>query len=245
MVEGALRPARGRGGAAPGSLLVAAMQLAAGGGLAAMAAGLALGQPALAWAGTALAAAGIVALGVRVARLRRRVAHDEALLTGALEGLGSGQLVTDATGDTVFVNSAFRALVDAAPGEAPLQALERQLGSDPDSLSEFTRVRERARAGVPATAELTVLREGRSPEWRRVQAQPISDFPGAVHWRVEDITARRELEHVMLREQAKLVDFMDHAPVGFFSVDQDGAFLFVNATLAKWLGCTPRDLVEG
>ncbi|PWC57010.1 histidine kinase [Azospirillum sp. TSO22-1] len=220
------------------------MQLAAGGGLAAMAAGLALGLDALAWAGTALAAAGIVALGVRAARLRRRVAHDEALLTGALEGLGSGQLVTDAIGGAVFVNSAFRTLVDAAPGEAPLQALERQLGSDPDSLSEFTRVRERARAGIPAAAELTVLREGRNPEWRRVQAQPIAAFPGAVHWRVEDITARRELEHVMLREQAKLVDFMDHAPVGFFSVDQDGVFLFVNATLAKWLGCTPRDLVD-
>ena len=64
-------------------------------------------------------------------------------------------------------------------------------------------------------------------------------------WRVEDITARRELEQVTRREQTQLVDFMDHAPIGFFSVDQDGHFQFVNATLAKWLGCAPEDLVEG
>ncbi len=57
--------------------------------------------------------------------------------------------------------------------------------------------------------------------------------------------SRRELEQVTRREQTQLVDFMDHAPIGFFSVDQDGHFQFVNATLAKWLGCAPEDLVEG
>ncbi len=245
MADGSLRPPHGRAVAGPGSALPAvAAQVVGAAGLAATAVGLAITHAPLAWAGTVAAAVAIVVLVVRLARLRRRLIHDGALLTGALEGLSAGQLITDAPGHTVFVNAAFRALVDAAPDEAPLQALERQLGADPDSLAEFLRVRERARADVPATAELTVLRAGRGREWRRVQAQPIVDFPGAVHWRVEDITARRELEQVMLREQAKLVDFMDHAPVGFFSVDRDGFFLFVNATLAKWLGCTPRDLVE-
>ena len=244
IVDESLRPRR-RAAVAPDTALVTAAQLVAVAGLAAVAVGLTIAHTPLAWTGTAAAVVGIVALVVRSARQRRRLDHDGALLSGALEGLSAGQLIADAQGNTVFVNAPFHALVDPAADEPPLQALERQLGSDPDSLSEFTRVRERARAGVPAAAELTVPREGREPEWRRVQAQPIAGFPGAVHWRVEDITARRELEQVMLREQAKLVDFMDHAPVGFFSVDQDGAFLFVNATLAGWLGCAPRDLVEG
>ena len=34
-------------------------------------------------------------------------------------------------------------------------------------------------------------------------------------------------------------------PVGFFSVDQDGRFLFANATLAAWLDCSAGDLVNG
>ena len=246
IIDDRLHPGRGHSIGGTGSMLAtAALQAVGAAGLAAVAAGLAFSDDRLAWAGTAAAAFGIVALVVHFARMRRQLAHDCTLLTGALGGLSAGQLICDGDERTVLVNASFRTLVDAAPDEPPLAALERQLGSDPDSLSEFTRVRERARVGVPAVAELTVLREGRPPEWRRVQAQPIAGFPGAVHWRVEDITARRELEQVMLREQAKLVDFMDHAPVGFFSVDQDGAFLFVNATLAKWLGCTPRDLVEG
>ncbi|HYH20892.1 MAG TPA: PAS domain S-box protein [Azospirillum sp.] len=237
----ARRPARGPGSA----LLAAALQMLGAAGLAALAAGLAFDRDPLAWAGAAAATFGALALILHVARQRQRLAHVDQLLTGALDGLAAGQLICDADGRAVFVNAAFRQIAGVREGEPVLEGLERHLAADPDSLAEFRRVRERARGGVPAAAELTIPRDGHGLEWWRVQAVPIARFPGAVHWRVEDITARRELEQVMLREQAKLVDFMDHAPVGFFSVDQDGAFLFANATLAKWLGCTPGDLMEG
>jgi two-component system cell cycle sensor histidine kinase/response regulator CckA len=49
----------------------------------------------------------------------------------------------------------------------------------------------------------------------------------------------------MREEQDKLVDFMAHAPVGIFSVDQHGRFRFVNETLAGWLQTTPKGLIEG
>ncbi|MGQ9365867.1 ATP-binding protein [Azospirillum sp. A39] len=235
---------RRRPGSAGAALLAGALQVLGAAGLAAVAAGLAFDQDRLAWAGAAAAAAGGVALLVRVAALRRRLTHEGALVTGALDGLSAGELVCDAGGGAVFVNTAFRALAGADAGEPPLVALERTLGRDPDARAEFARVRERALAGVPASAELRLPREGQPPEWRRVQALPVAGFPGAVHWRLEDITARRELEQVMLQEQSKLADFMEHAPVGFFSVDQEGTFLFANATLAKWLECEPRDLIE-
>ena len=213
-------------------------------GLAVMAAGLVLDHDVLAWIGIAVAATGATVLAIRLSATRRRLTHTGVLLGGALEGLPAGQLVCDGSGHVVFVNTAFRTLTGWSEGEPPLRALERQFAADPDSAAEFRRLHERVRGGVSATAELAVLRDGRPTEWRRIQAQPIDGHPGAALWRVEDITARRELDQVMLREQAKLMDFMDHAPVGFFSVDQDGQFLFVNGTLAKWLGCAPRDLVE-
>ena len=43
------------------------------------------------------------------------------------------------------------------------------------------------------------------------------------------MTARHEMEHVIRDEQMKLADFLDNAPVGFYSVDSDGRFLFVKA----------------
>jgi two-component system cell cycle sensor histidine kinase/response regulator CckA len=52
------------------------------------------------------------------------------------------------------------------------------------------------------------------------------------------------MEQVIRDEQMKLADFLDHAPTGFYSVDGEGRFLFVNQALADWLGASPTALVE-
>ncbi|MCF8496684.1 MAG: PAS domain S-box protein [Alphaproteobacteria bacterium] len=43
-------------------------------------------------------------------------------------------------------------------------------------------------------------------------------------------------EYRIREELEKLIDFTDNAPVGFFSVNEEGHFVFANATLARWLG---------
>ncbi|MEM8916793.1 MAG: ATP-binding protein, partial [Pseudomonadota bacterium] len=53
------------------------------------------------------------------------------------------------------------------------------------------------------------------------------------------------VEAVMRAEQSKLTDFMDRAPVGFYSIDEDGRFHFANATLVRWLGVDANELVHG
>ncbi|WP_372398724.1 ATP-binding protein [Azospirillum sp. HJ39] len=234
------------GGAPPGGAMLLLQYGLAPAGLLLLAAGLLLDRDAVGWLGAAAAAAGIGLLIGRSVAVVRRSARVGALLGGALEGMPAGQLVCDGADEVLFVNAAFRELAGWRRGERPLDALARQFSGDPDSAREFGRLRDRVRAGAAASAELAIpALDGRPPEWRKVQGQPIAGFPGSVHWRVEDITARRELEHVMLREQAKLADFMEHAPVGFFSVDQNGQFLFVNATLAQWLEASPGDLTDG
>ncbi len=215
-------------------------------GLAVLVVGILFDLTVVEWLGAGAVAAGVGLLMGRAMLVSRRSARLGVLLGGALEGLPAGQVLCDGNAGPVFANSAFAALSGWRDGESPLDALARQFSHDPESALEFRRLTERVQAGLTAAVELPVASaDGRAPEWRRIQGQPVIGFPGAVHWRVEDITARRELEQVMRREQAKLVDFMEHAPVGFFSVDQDGHFLFVNGTLADWLGCTPADLTDG
>src|ERR1051325_2224118 len=51
------------------------------------------------------------------------------------------------------------------------------------------------------------------------------------------------MEALIRDERNKLVEFLDDAPVGFYSVDSAGRFLFVNRTLAEWLGATPAEIV--
>jgi two-component system cell cycle sensor histidine kinase/response regulator CckA len=208
-------------------------------------AGLATGQVPLAMAGGAAVAA--VALATLMAALARliRLARKDAIVSAALEGMPAGMAVCDRADRTVFANAAFFTLARAHPGDSPRTALERLVDGDAEGLDSLRRLVERAHGGVAGMADLAVLSPQGTPEWRRVRVLPVPGFARALHWRVEDVTARRELDVVMLREQAKLVDFLDHAPVGFFSVDQDGRFLFVNATLAKWLGATPREIIDG
>ncbi|HYD30420.1 MAG TPA: PAS domain S-box protein [Azospirillaceae bacterium] len=188
-----------------------------------------------------LLAASIVAVWAGLVILRR-VERDRALLVRAFNGLPAGRLICDAQGRAFYVNDVFQYLVNGE-GEDPMTALERQFSNPPEVAAEFRQLREIARAGSAASAELPVLRPGGLTVWRLLQAQPLGGHPGWTHWRVEDVTGRREMERIVQEERAKLADFMNHAPVGFFSVDQDGRFLFANDTLARWLEGSTADLV--
>ncbi|MGH7125466.1 MAG: PAS domain-containing protein, partial [Stellaceae bacterium] len=80
--------------------------------------------------------------------------------------------------------------------------------------------------------------------WFNLAIHSLPGRPGYGLWSFEDVTARHEMEHVIRDEQMKLADFLDNAPIGFYSVDGDGRFLFVNEALADWLGRSPASLVE-
>jgi two-component system cell cycle sensor histidine kinase/response regulator CckA len=60
-------------------------------------------------------------------------------------------------------------------------------------------------------------------------------------WGVADVTRERERQENTFLELQHAIDFLDHAPAGFFSVDAAGKVLYLNATLAGWLG---YDLAE-
>src|SRR5690606_15267634 len=57
----------------------------------------------------------------------------------------------------------------------------------------------------------------------------------------ELVTAQRQIEEFIRSDHEKFADLIEHAPIGFYSVDENGRFLFVNSTLASWLGFLPGD----
>src|SRR5260370_40823027 len=54
-------------------------------------------------------------------------------------------------------------------------------------------------------------------------------------WTVADVTRDRERQENVFQELQHAIDYLDHAPAGFFSVDGDGDVGYINATLAGWL----------
>ncbi len=70
----------------------------------------------------------------------------------------------------------------------------------------------------------------------------------AASWRRslgEKVGAIAQLERTVREEQAKVADFVETAPAGFYSVDEHGRFLYANQTFASWIGTTSAQLVGG
>ena len=164
------------------------------------------------------------------------------ILSQALDASADAQLIIASDGRIAYANTAFYDLFPQFP-EAPLERIAAAL-ADPDSTADFERLRSRAVAGTRAICALP-LRDthGAAAGWFNVSVNPIAGRPGYSFWNFQDITARHEMEAVIHDERNKLVDFLDNAPIGFYSVDGSGRFLFVNQTLAQWLGSTPAEII--
>ena len=164
------------------------------------------------------------------------------ILSQALEASPDAQLILTADGRIAYANNAFHDLFPQS-GNAPLARIAGSL-ADPESAADFDRLRSRAAAGVRAIAALPLRNaRGAAAGWFNVSVNPIAGRPGYSFWNVQDITARHEMEAVIRDERNKLLDFLDDAPIGFYSVEASGRFLFVNQTLAKWLGSSAEEIV--
>jgi two-component system cell cycle sensor histidine kinase/response regulator CckA len=208
----------------------------------------------------ALLAVGGVALAKRVSTVEATVqaeaegnADGERLtLSQAFQAGSMGRVITGRDGHVVRSNSAFRDLISNA-GVESLDTFRHRFDHDPEMSARFRRLVDAVRNGVPASAELALPSGGRgdggSVIWYMVRVMPLSEEgagnDGLVKWVFEEISDRKLTEQRLRDEQANLSDFMGSAPIGFYSVDQDGRFLYANATLAEWLGCAPEDLMDG
>ena len=164
------------------------------------------------------------------------------ILSQALDASPDAQLILAPDGAIAYANTAFHDFFPQTH-EPALARIAAAL-ADPESIADFERLRSRATAGTRAIAALP-LRDsrGRAAGWFNIAVNPIAGRPGYSFWNLHDITARHEMEAVIRDERNKLVDFIDDAPIGFYSVDGAGRFLFANHTLAKWLGGTPAEII--
>jgi two-component system cell cycle sensor histidine kinase/response regulator CckA len=164
------------------------------------------------------------------------------ILSQALDASPDAQLILAPDGAIAYANPAFHDLFPHS-GEPALARLAAAL-ADTESTADFERLRSRAASGTRAIAALPLHdSHGRAAGWFNIAVHPIAGRPGYSFWNLRDITARHEMEEVIRDERNKLVDFIDDAPIGFYSVDSAGRFLFVNHTLAKWLGGAPEEIV--
>jgi len=203
-----------------------------------------IGSPAQAIEYTMFGLAGISGVAALAARwTQRALAGRRDILSRALHAAPDAQMIVAADGRIAYANLAFEQLFPGK-GEPPLDRIEGSLAADPESRSAFRQLRSRAAAGARATVTVSLqnTRGGASGRFT-ISASPITGQPGYSILSIHDITARNEIETLIRDERNRLVDFFDNAPIGFYSVDGNGRFRFVNQTLAQWLGTTPSSLL--
>lgn len=203
------------------------------------------------WPGVAIAVAagaGIFAAVYNVEILRplrqRRLSAD---LVGALiesvDGAPEGRVITDADGRYLYGNKAYNELSGTLAGNPPTP-LQLPWGT-PLEEEKIQRLAHSVMHGISADDEV-FLRSGiGGGRWLIVSAHPI---PGADHyviWYLTDVTDQHEIQEMARQEDSLRQDYLDNAPVGFYSVDAKGGFNFVNTTFAGWLGYSPFELMNG
>lgn len=156
------------------------------------------------------------------------------LVRRVMEGSRGARLITDSADNTIYYNNNFEHLCRGvgAPG---FPTLVRLFQNNDEAKTHFTKMADQAHRGLTDSIELFSKYEDYE-RWLHVAAQPIAGRAGFIHWRIDDVTDKYTTDLAIREEREKLIDFTDNAPVGFFSVNEHGRFIFANATFARWLG---------
>jgi two-component system cell cycle sensor histidine kinase/response regulator CckA len=158
----------------------------------------------------------------------------KAVVDEAVDGL----LVTDPRGRVIYANAAYLELVDATDSD-DVRPVERVFIGDPDVSEAVYRLLKAAREGRRSQEEVRVAGlKGKPLNWLRLRVRPLGDAGRdrkLTLWTITDVTRDRERQENIFQELQHAIDYLDHAPAGFFSVDGNGDIVYLNATLAEWL----------
>lgn len=171
-----------------------------------------------------------------------------------LAGHPDGILITDERGRILYANSAYGKLTGATKA-SNAQSLETLLSKNREATEALYRLTAALRDGREGHEEFRLLKplgrgtaNGSGAHWYRLKARilvsPLLPMPLDV-WQIADITSEREEQERFFRELQNAIDYLDHAPAGFFSAGKKGEVFYLNATLAEWLGLDLTKFVPG
>jgi two-component system cell cycle sensor histidine kinase/response regulator CckA len=189
----------------------------------------------------------LFAFAAGIVRFADRLAEDPVtrpIADHAFDGLA----VTDPRGHIVYANTAYLALTGAT-GPNDVRPVERVFIGNPDVSEAVFRLLKAAREGKRQQEEVRVAgSDAAHGRWLRMRVRPLGTEKRQAKfavWSVADITRDRERQEDVFQELQHAIEYLDHAPCGFFSVNARGELVYVNATLANWLDYDLAEIGSG
>ncbi|MET0907278.1 MAG: cell cycle histidine kinase CckA [Tardiphaga sp.] len=171
-------------------------------------------------------------------------APEDPIMRSITNGAFDGIAVTDAHGHVVYANAAYLTLTGATSVQEA-RPVERVFIGNPDVSEAVFRLLKAAREGKRQQEEVRVtVADGSHGRWLRMRVRPLGASKREAKstvWSVADISRDRQHQEDVFQELQHAIEYLDHAPCGFFSVNPKGELVYVNATLANLLD---HDLAE-
>src|SRR5664280_2482452 len=162
-------------------------------------------------------------------------AADDPVMGRIADHAYDGLAVTDPHGHVVYFNAAYLALTGAASAQ-DVRPVERVFIGNPDVSEAVFRLLKAAREGKRQQEEVRIAgSDGAHGRWLRMRVRPLGHSKREAKyavWSIADNTRDRERQEDVFQELQHAIEYLDHAPCGFFSVNPAGDIVYVNATLA-------------
>ena len=137
-----------------------------------------------------------------------------------------------------YANVTYLDLIGAADSN-DVRPIEQVFIGDPDVSESIYRLLKAAREGRRLQEEVRIAGASGTPaRWLRMRVRPLGQDKRDARmtvWSIADVTRDRERQENVFQELQHAIDYLDHAPAGFFSADAAGSIVYLNATLAAWL----------
>lgn len=173
---------------------------------------------------------------------------DDPVMSRIADQAFDGLAVTDQRGHVVYSNASYLALTGAA-GPQDVRPVERVFIGNPDVSEAVFRLLKAAREGKRLQEEVRLAGTGGSHgRWLRMRVRPLGHGKRDARytvWSIADITRDRERQEDVFQELQHAIEYLDHAPCGFFSVNPAGELVYVNATLSNWLDYDLAEIGSG
>ncbi|HET7411241.1 MAG TPA: ATP-binding protein, partial [Pararhizobium sp.] len=170
--------------------------------------------------------------------------RSDPLARAVVDGQQEGVLISDRKDRVIYANRAYGTLTGAASAR-DIQPIEAMLSRFKESTEAVYRLTNALRDGEGGQEEFRLMRPlnpasaESGARWYRLNARLLSvEGPRErlQAWQLSDITDEREDQERFFKELQHAIDYLDHAPAGFFSAGRRGEIFYLNATLADWLG---------
>ncbi len=175
------------------------------------------------------------------------VPQQRAFFENLIDGLGESCVVTDQRGLVVFSNKPYEQLLRQTD-QTRIVGFENLYSGYPNVAEKIYRLSQAAKEGESHVEEIR-FEAGSSavgarmdrPVWLELSVSPVGDVGkfgkrSFALWRLRDISAAKAEQEKAFSQLQYIINYLDHAPAGFFSTRGSGEVVYANATLADWLG---------